>query len=216
MLSIVTSSGRSDGQRLDRFLVSVLADHSRSQIQKLITDGHVHRAERPPARSARAREGQPAGARGRSRRRRRARRRRRRPLGAEALPLDILYQDADLAVLEQAGGHGRASRRRTRIGHARQRAAPPPHRSQRHRRRAAAGHRAPARSRHVGRHGGRQERRAPIRSCRVSFTIARSRRNTSRWSGASCRPGAASTRRSDAIRPTGRRCRRAPSTRATR
>jgi hypothetical protein len=30
-----------DGHRLDRFLVSVLPEHSRSQIQKLITDGAV-------------------------------------------------------------------------------------------------------------------------------------------------------------------------------
>ena len=30
------------GDRLDRFLVSVLAGHSRSQIQRLIKDGHVH------------------------------------------------------------------------------------------------------------------------------------------------------------------------------
>ena len=32
----------SDGVRLDRFLVSVLAEQSRSQIQRLIKDGHVH------------------------------------------------------------------------------------------------------------------------------------------------------------------------------
>ena len=30
-----------DGHRLDRFLVSVLGGYSRSQIQKLIADGHV-------------------------------------------------------------------------------------------------------------------------------------------------------------------------------
>jgi 23S rRNA pseudouridine1911/1915/1917 synthase len=30
-----------DGHRLDRFLVSVLPEHSRSQIQRLIADGHV-------------------------------------------------------------------------------------------------------------------------------------------------------------------------------
>ena len=30
-----------NGQRLDRFLVSVLERHSRSQIQKLIADGRV-------------------------------------------------------------------------------------------------------------------------------------------------------------------------------
>lgn len=31
----------SEGQRLDRFLVSLLPSHSRSQIQRLIKDGHV-------------------------------------------------------------------------------------------------------------------------------------------------------------------------------
>ena len=40
----------SAGQRLDRFLVSVLADYSRAQIQKLITDGHVT-VQRPPTRT---------------------------------------------------------------------------------------------------------------------------------------------------------------------
>src|SRR5206468_1603911 len=37
-----------DGQRLDLFLVSVLGDRSRSQIQKLIADGHVHLARKAP------------------------------------------------------------------------------------------------------------------------------------------------------------------------
>ena len=36
----------SDGVRLDRFLVSVLADQSRSQIQRLIKEGHVRVAGR--------------------------------------------------------------------------------------------------------------------------------------------------------------------------
>ena len=93
-----------DGQRIDRFLVSVLGDYSRSQIQKLIADGHVE-----------VRRGGPSG----------------RPLpspkpnllvhesdqvvvdapepsesrlAAEALPLEILYQDADLAVLNKPAG----------------------------------------------------------------------------------------------------------------
>ena len=39
-----------EGQRLDRFLVSVLGDLSRSQIQRLIADGHVA----VPNRSAKA------------------------------------------------------------------------------------------------------------------------------------------------------------------
>ena len=36
----------SAGQRLDRFLASVLGTHSRSQIQRLIEDGRVHVAGR--------------------------------------------------------------------------------------------------------------------------------------------------------------------------
>ena len=190
---------------------SVLADHSRSQIQKLIADGHVDVAA--AARSAwpasPAAEAEPARARRRSGRR---------STLPDAAPSAVDGRSAAArdplpgrrpGRAEQAGRHGGASRRRPRLGHAGERAAPPPHRSERHRRRAAAGHRAPARSRHVGRDGGRQERRARIRSCRASSTIARSRRNTSRSSGAWCRPAAASTRRSAATRPTGRRCRRA-------
>src|SRR5690606_13969830 len=89
-----------DGQRLDRFLVSVLGDLSRSQIQKLIADGHVTIAS--PARrsaikpNAVLHEGnlvsveipEPAapGVRG------------------ESIPIDILYQDADVAVLDKPPG----------------------------------------------------------------------------------------------------------------
>jgi 23S rRNA pseudouridine1911/1915/1917 synthase len=91
----------SDGQRLDRYLVSVLADYSRSQIQKLIAGGHVS-VRRPPARTLAAKanlqvhegdqvvvdapEAVPLAA------------------AAEALPLEILYQDADLAVLNKPAG----------------------------------------------------------------------------------------------------------------
>jgi len=91
----------SHGLRIDRFLVSVLADYSRSQIQKLIADGHVeirrggasgrplllpkpnlvvHEADQI---TVDAPEATPS------------------PLAAEAVPLDILYQDADLAVLNK-------------------------------------------------------------------------------------------------------------------
>ena len=91
----------SDGQRLDRYLVSVLADYSRSQIQKLIADGHVS-VRRTPARSLEARanlqvregdqvvvdapDAAPSA------------------VSAEALPIEILYQDADLAVLNKPAG----------------------------------------------------------------------------------------------------------------
>ncbi len=105
---VVTSD--SEGQRLDRYLVSVLAEYSRSQIQKLITEGHVTvRRALPPMRSgssaarrveARANlqvhegdqvvvdapEAAPSA------------------VTAEALPLEILYQDTDLAVLNKPAG----------------------------------------------------------------------------------------------------------------
>jgi 23S rRNA pseudouridine1911/1915/1917 synthase len=90
-----------DGSRLDRFLVSVLADYSRSQIQKLIEDGHVA-IRRPPARTLAPRsnlqvhegdqvvvnapETAPA------------------TISPEAVPLEILYQDLDLAVLNKPAG----------------------------------------------------------------------------------------------------------------
>jgi 23S rRNA pseudouridine1911/1915/1917 synthase len=97
------------GHRLDRFLVSVLPSHSRSQIQKLIAEGHVA-VTRPAPTAAHApaaprsgvkpnlvlRDGdriaitmpdaEPAS------------------MAAEALPLAILYQDADLAVLDKPAG----------------------------------------------------------------------------------------------------------------
>jgi 23S rRNA pseudouridine1911/1915/1917 synthase len=89
------------GSRLDRCLVSVLADYSRSQIQKLIADGHVS-VRRPPSRTVAARanlqvhegdqvvvdapDAAPSS------------------LTAEALPLEIMYQDADLAVLNKPAG----------------------------------------------------------------------------------------------------------------
>ena len=85
-----------EGQRLDRFLVTVLAGHSRSQVQKLIADGHVT----VPSRNARAnlavRVGDrvlvqlpdvaPA------------------TIEAEAIPLEILYDDPDLVVVNKPPG----------------------------------------------------------------------------------------------------------------
>jgi 23S rRNA pseudouridine1911/1915/1917 synthase len=94
-----------DGQRLDRFLVSVLEGHSRSQIQKLIADGHVavqtfgagRRKVGEPAKpntavreedrvSVDVPEAAPSS------------------IEREALPIDILYQDPDVAVLNKPAG----------------------------------------------------------------------------------------------------------------
>ena len=93
-----------DNQRIDRFLVSVLGDYSRSQIQKLITDGHVEirrggasgRALSSPKPNLLVHESdqvvvvtpEPSES----------------PLASEALPLEILYQDQDLAVLNKPAG----------------------------------------------------------------------------------------------------------------
>jgi 23S rRNA pseudouridine1911/1915/1917 synthase len=84
------------GQRLDRFLVSVLEGHSRSQIQKLIGDGYVTIDRRAARANLAMRDGErvtvalpevtPARA------------------DAEALPLDFLYQDEDVAVLNKPAG----------------------------------------------------------------------------------------------------------------
>jgi 23S rRNA pseudouridine1911/1915/1917 synthase len=104
-----------DGQRLDRFLVSVLGSHSRSQVQKLITDGHVTMAAPSasdgPLSATDLRRGRPSG--------------RPKPnaivhagmrvsvelpapaaanIRGESIPLEILYQDADIAVLNKPSG----------------------------------------------------------------------------------------------------------------
>ena len=93
-----------DGQRLDRLLVALLGDFSRSQIQRLISGRHVELQRVGPSgqRSHEAkanlvvREGDrvsvdlPAAAPS--------------AVSSEALPLQILYQDADLAVLDKPPG----------------------------------------------------------------------------------------------------------------
>ena len=85
-----------DGQRLDRFLVSVLADHSRSQIQRLIADGHVTLPSRAARANLAVREGDriavtlPEASPSEVR--------------SEELPLEIVYQDPDLAVINKPAG----------------------------------------------------------------------------------------------------------------
>ncbi|MET0168732.1 MAG: RluA family pseudouridine synthase, partial [Vicinamibacterales bacterium] len=91
-----TVTSESDGHRLDQFLVSVLGGHSRSQIQKLIAAGHVTVADRDARANLTMHEGdrvsvevppiEPASVTG------------------EPLPLEILYQDRDIAVLNKQAG----------------------------------------------------------------------------------------------------------------
>jgi 23S rRNA pseudouridine1911/1915/1917 synthase len=99
-----TVSAEYDGQRLDRVLVALLGDLSRSQIQRLISDHHVDVQRQGPkgprSHEAKAnlvvREGDcvsidvPAAAASQ--------------ISSEALPLDIVYQDSDLAVLNKPAG----------------------------------------------------------------------------------------------------------------
>ena len=92
----VTVFPESEGIRLDRFLASVLADRSRSQIQRLIGEGRVQIGGRPVKANQPVKAGQdiaidvpePVDA---------------QPL-PEALPLPILYQDADLIVVDKPAG----------------------------------------------------------------------------------------------------------------
>jgi len=85
-----------EGVRLDRFLVSVLPAHSRSQVQRLIKEGHVLVNGRDARANQTVKIGQqislemPA------------------PVDAEpqpeALPLAILYQDRDVIVVDKPAG----------------------------------------------------------------------------------------------------------------
>ena len=85
-----------NGQRLDVHLVSVLADHSRSQIQRLIKDGQVTVAGRPARANQPVKTGQtievmvaaPAEA---------------TPV-AEAIAVPIVYQDPFLLVVDKPAG----------------------------------------------------------------------------------------------------------------
>jgi 23S rRNA pseudouridine1911/1915/1917 synthase len=91
-----TVNAESEGLRLDRFLVAVLADHSRSQIQKLIADGHVRVTARDAKPNLAVREGDrivvdvPAAAPA--------------TVQAEPTPLEILHQDADIVVVNKPPG----------------------------------------------------------------------------------------------------------------
>ena len=84
------------GQRLDRFLTSFLGGHSRSQLQKLITDGLVTVDGRTAKANLTLRDGD------------RVRIELPDPVPSdvtsEELPLEILYQDDDLAVVNKPAG----------------------------------------------------------------------------------------------------------------
>lgn len=85
-----------DGIRLDRFLVSVLAEHSRARIQRLIKEGHVQVDGRPAKPNQPVKTGQRIGIEV--------------PEAIdpvprpEELPLPIVYQDRDLIVVDKPAG----------------------------------------------------------------------------------------------------------------
>lgn len=85
-----------DGLRLDNFLTALLPDQSRSQIQRLIKEGHVQGPGRSPRPSTPVHAGQtftidmppPAAV----------------EALPEALPLRIVYEDPDVVVLDKPAG----------------------------------------------------------------------------------------------------------------
>jgi 23S rRNA pseudouridine1911/1915/1917 synthase len=93
---VITVPGENDGVRLDLFLVSVLPERSRSQIQRLIRDGHVQLAGRPTRANQTVRTGQTISVELPE------------PVSPvprpEALPLPILYEDQDLVVVDKPAG----------------------------------------------------------------------------------------------------------------
>ncbi len=106
---IVEVTRDQDGTRLDRFLVSVLADLSRSQIQRLIKDGHISvdgkaaKANQPlkPGQSISVDIPEPVAS----------------AVVPEPLPLQIVFEDGDIVVLDKppgmvvhpAAGHARGT-----------------------------------------------------------------------------------------------------------
>jgi len=85
-----------DGTRLDLFLVSVLAEQSRSQIQRLIKEGRVEVDGRPAKANRQLKAGQQISAELPE------------PVEAtpkaEAIPLPIVFQDHDLVVIDKPAG----------------------------------------------------------------------------------------------------------------
>ncbi|MBM3772716.1 MAG: RluA family pseudouridine synthase [Acidimicrobiia bacterium] len=92
----VTVEAEHAGSRLDRFLAAVLGTISRSQIQRLIREGHVRVDGRPAKANLSLKKGQaiavevpeavPSA------------------VAAEPLPIPILYQDEDIVVVDKPAG----------------------------------------------------------------------------------------------------------------
>jgi 23S rRNA pseudouridine1911/1915/1917 synthase len=96
VIHTITVPDDSDGTRLDRFLVSLLPEHSRSQIQRLIKEGQVLVAGREAKANLQVKTGQEITVEVAA------------PIDPvplpEALPLPIVYQDSDLIVVDKPAG----------------------------------------------------------------------------------------------------------------
>jgi 23S rRNA pseudouridine1911/1915/1917 synthase len=96
VIRTIAVSEDSEGLRLDRFLASVLGDRSRSQIQRLIKEGHVLVAGRAAKANQAVKVGQAVSVDEPE------------PTAPtpqpEALPLPIVYQDKDLVVVDKPAG----------------------------------------------------------------------------------------------------------------
>jgi hypothetical protein len=171
------------GERLDRFLTSQIPDHSRSQIQRLIEDGRVTHSRYTKVKANNdIREGdvigvdlpepEPSAAQ------------------AEDIPLEILFNDADVVVINKpagmvvhpAAGNATGTLVNALLHHVKDLS-------------GIGGEVRPGigwtRARRASWSWRRTMRRT--RSWRASSTIARSRRNTWPWRGASCISASAST-----------------------
>jgi 23S rRNA pseudouridine1911/1915/1917 synthase len=96
VIQTLTVPEDSEGVRLDRFLVSLLPERSRSQIQRLIKEGHVLVGGRAGKANLAVKSGQEVSVDVPE------------PIDPvpkpEALPLPILYQDHDLIVIDKPAG----------------------------------------------------------------------------------------------------------------
>ena len=204
-------AGEEAGERLDRVLAAHVAELSRSRLKALIEAGAVavdgrtirdpsHRVNSGAAIALDVPPPEPA-----------------KP-APEPIPLNVVYEDDDIIVIDKPEEPCRASRRRQLDRHAGQRADRPLRRQPlRHRRRAAARHRAPARQGHDRPHGGGEERprapraRRPIRRPWPQRRAVRARLSRLRLGRARTGRTAPSTSRSTATRAraTAWRCARA-------
>jgi 23S rRNA pseudouridine1911/1915/1917 synthase len=95
--TIISVDAEHAGKRLDQFLVSQLPETSRARVQQLILQGKVLVNDRPAKASLHLRSGEQIEIRGEVQR----------PLLraiAEEIPLDIVYEDDDLAVVNKPAG----------------------------------------------------------------------------------------------------------------